>query len=387
MHGTVLKYFSNYYYVQVKPDEASAPVLLECMAKSLLKKQGSLILTGDVVGLDEVNIGNKTARITEILPRASVLKKPKIANVQRVLVFVPLAQPTLDLRQLDRLLAHVHLSGLVPSVIFTKADLLPSNPISWEQLGFSGLDELLSFYTHVLGIPAVATSIIESSPYFSAVSRLSAQLQSLGGNWVLAGVSGAGKSSLLNQLNPQFNLKVGAVSDKLERGTHTTRHTELLELFPSVWVADAPGFSHLAFEAIEPEQVQQGFPEFKVVVEKTPCQFPSCLHQSEPDCAIIAAVEQGLIAKTRYLHYSELLKDVTETFESASKQSHKQEIGGVKQGNSKQGGKKSAIVRLDPKLREANRKQYNQQLNQLHETLETAAQEDRIEDEASQYID
>ena len=381
MQGTVLKYFSNYYYVQVQLAEASVPLLLECMAKSLLKKQGSLVLTGDVVLLDEVNLGNKTARITEILPRTALLKKPKIANVQRVLVFVPLAQPSLDLRQLDRLLAHVQLSGLMPSVIFTKADLLLTHPVDWQSLGFSSLEALLSFYTNRLNIPAIATSIIAGSAYWSAISTLSKQLQTVGGNWVLAGVSGAGKSSLLNHLNPQFHLKVGAVSDKLERGTHTTRHTELLELFPSVWVADAPGFSHLAFEGIDPEQVQQGFPEFKQVTEKTPCQFPSCLHHTEPDCGIITAVAQGLVSNSRHLHYTELLQEVTETFELVSKQSHKQEIGGVKQGNRKQGGKTSAVVRLDPKLREANRKQYNQQLNQLHQTLETASQEDRIDEE------
>jgi ribosome biogenesis GTPase len=351
------------------------------MAKSLLKKQGNLILTGDNVILDEVNFGNKTARIVDILPRTTVLNKPKIANVQHVLVFLPLAQPTLDLRQLDRLLAHVQLAGLAPTVIFTKADLLPTHPIAWEAVGFLDLDELLSFYTYTLNIPAMASSVEASSSYYSAILTLTNHLKYLGGNWVLAGVSGAGKSSLLNQLNPQFNLKVGAVSDKLERGTHTTRHTELLELFAGVWVADAPGFSHLLFEGIEPEQVQQGFPEFKTITEQTPCQFPSCLHHTEPDCAVLLAVEQGKLSKTRHFHYSELLKEVTETAGLAGKQSHKQEVGGIKQGNRKQGGKPLAVVRLAPKLREANRKQYNQQLNQLHQTLDEACEENRIDDD------
>ncbi len=380
MQGTVLKYFSNYFYVRVLTNEEGEllpePIVLECMVRNLLKKQGTAVLVGDSVTLDEVYLNHKTGRIASVLPRTSLLKKPKIANIHRVLVFVPLQQPNLDLRQLDRLLAHVQLSGLTPWVLFTKADLLETMPLAWEQLGFSGVDELVAFYQKTLGVPVFATSIMADSGYFSNMAALATQLKEAGGNWVLAGVSGAGKSSLLNHLNPQFKIKTATVSEKLERGTHTTRHTELLELFPAVWVADAPGFSHLAFEGMEPEQVQQGFPEFQVITTVSACEYPSCLHDTEPQCAIIHAVEAGRVARHRHHHYQTLLQEVTEAFEQSLKQSHKQEIGGVKQGNRKQGGKTSTVVRLDPKLREANRKQYNQQLNQLHQTIETASLED-----------
>jgi ribosome biogenesis GTPase / thiamine phosphate phosphatase len=380
MQGTVLKYFSNYFYVRIETDAEGLllpePVLLECMTRNLLKKQGIFVWVGDTVVLDEVNIGNRTARIASVLPRASLLKKPKIANVQRVLVFVPLQQPNLDLRQLDRLLAHVQLSGLTPWILLTKADLLVTHPLDWEAIGYAGLNELVSFYQTTLGVPVFATSIIADCPYFTTMAELAKQLQQTGGKWVLAGVSGAGKSSLLNHLNATFKIKTAAVSDKLERGTHTTRHTELLELFPSVWVADAPGFSHLAFEGIDPEVLQQGFPEFKAVTAVSPCEYPSCLHHTEPHCSVVKAVADGYLSKGRHQQYVDLLKEVTEAYEVTSKQSHKQEVGGVKQGNRKQGGKASAVVRLDPKLREANRKHYNQQLNQLHQTLEVASQEE-----------
>jgi ribosome biogenesis GTPase len=376
MQGIVLKYFSNFFYVRVESASTatSSPqsVVLACMVKSLLKKQGIHVLVGDTVTLDEINHHNQTARIVSVQPRTTLLKKPKIANVHRVLVFVPLHQPNLDLRQLDRLLAHVTLSGLTPWIIFTKADLLTAQPLPWEALGFTGIEALVACYQQILNVPVIATSVLPHSPYYQGVEKLATLLQGTAGNYVLAGVSGAGKSSLLNELNPQFKLKTGAVSDKLERGTHTTRHTELLELFPSVWLADAPGFSHLAFEGIEPEQLQQGFLEFSIVTQQSPCEYPTCLHHAEPNCAVKAAVSSGDIHPSRHLHYTELLADVTEAHEIVRKQSHKQEIGGTKQGNRKHGGQQATVVRLDPKLRDANRKQYNQQLNQLHQTLEDA---------------
>lgn len=376
MQGIVLKYFSNFFYVRTEDctvtERESAGTLLACMVKSLLKKQGVQVLVGDTVTLDEVNYHNQTARIISVHPRTTVLKKPKIANIQTVLIFVPLHQPNLDLRQLDRLIAHVTLSGLTPWVIFTKADLLTNQPLPWDALGFTGIEALVQYYQRTLNVPVLATSVMPQSPYYQQIAVLAKHLQQQAGNYVLAGVSGAGKSSLLNELNPHFKLKTGAVSDKLERGTHTTRHTELLALFPNVWVADAPGFSHLAFEDIEPEQLQQGFVEFGLTLQQTPCEYPTCLHTVEPNCSVKRAVDATNIQPSRYLHYTELLQDVTSNYEAAKKQSQKQEIGGTKQGNKKHGGQHTTIVRLDPKLRDTNRKHYNQQLNQLHQTLEDA---------------
>lgn len=127
---------------------------------------------------------------------------------------------------------------------------------------------------------------------------------------VLAGPSGVGKSSLMNQLNPDANMQVGAVSEKIHRGRHTTRHTELIMIEEGTFVLDTPGFSSLFIDSFEKEEVKDYFREFAPYEEQ--CRFLGCSHTHEPDCGVKKALEEGKISRIRYENYVNIYQELKE---------------------------------------------------------------------------
>jgi ribosome biogenesis GTPase len=371
--GLVVTYFSDFYSVRKANGD-----LVQCKRKALLKKQGLSVVVGDFVTLDETE--SSMGWITGILPPSTTLSKPKIHNISHVLIACPWQEPQLDLRQVDRLLTKVLLSGLSPLLVFTKADIHPEQP----QHG-STLAEWMHYYTHTAGVPTRATSIYDAT----SIDGLKATLNRIGGRWVLAGVSGAGKSSLLNAIDPQLKLRVNEVSHKGGRGTHTTRHTELLETLNGLLIADAPGFSQLDFSLDEPTSIQNAFPECQVAqTHPTRCEYEDCLHVDEQGCVVKNAVEEGRLLKSRYEHYVDLVKEALAGEHLRLAQSQKTESA-TKQGKSKKGGKAVNVVKLNPELRDANRKENRQALKKLeqhilhHQRLEDGLDydEDTLNDE------
>jgi ribosome biogenesis GTPase len=370
--GLVVTYFSDFYSVRKVNGD-----LIQCKRKALLKKQGLSVVVGDFVTLDETE--SSMGWITGILPPTMTLSKPKIHNISHVLIASPWQEPQLDLRQVDRLLTKVLLSGLSPLLVFTKADIHPEQP----QHG-STLAEWLHYYTHTAGVPTRATSIYNTD----SIDGLKATLNNIGGRWVLAGVSGAGKSSLLNAIDPQLKLRVNEVSHKGGRGTHTTRHTELLETLNGLLIADAPGFSQLDFSLDEPISIQNAFPECQVALSPLECPYEDCLHVDEQGCVIKNAVDEGHLLKSRYEHYVDLVKEALAGEHLRLAQSQKTESA-TKQGKSKKGGKAVNVVKLNPELRDANRKENRQALKKLeqhilhHQRLEDGLDydEDTLNDE------
>jgi ribosome biogenesis GTPase len=356
--GLVVTYFSDFYSVRKVNGD-----LIQCKRKALLKKQGLSVVVGDFVTLDETE--SSMGWITGILPPTMTLSKPKIHNISHVLIASPWQEPQLDLRQVDRLLTKVLLSGLSPLLVFTKADIHPEQP----QHG-STLAEWLHYYTHTAGVPTRATSIYNTD----SIDGLKATLNNIGGRWVLAGVSGAGKSSLLNAIDPQLKLRVNEVSNKGGRGTHTTRHTELLETLNGLLIADAPGFSQLDFSLDEPTSIQNAFPECQVSTQQ--CPFEDCLHVDEQGCVIKNAVDEGHLLKSRYEHYVDLVKEALAGEHLRLAQSQKTESA-TKQGKSKKGGKAVNVVKLNPELRDANRKENRQALKKLEQHI---LHQQRLED-------
>jgi ribosome biogenesis GTPase len=402
--GLVVTYFSDFYSVRKVNGD-----LIQCKRKALLKKQGLSVVVGDFVTLDETE--SSMGWITGILPPTMTLSKPKIHNISHVLIASPWQEPQLDLRQVDRLLTKVLLSGLSPLLVFTKADIHPEQP----QHG-STLAEWLHYYTHTAGVPTRATSIYNTD----SIDGLKATLNNIGGRWVLAGVSGAGKSSLLNAIDPQLKLRVNEVSHKGGRGTHTTRHTELLETLNGLLIADAPGFSQLDFSLDEPISIQNAFPECQVALsplleehaspmagyarergrfsnedmtstphptpplkgegarQKDPqqCPYEDCLHVDEQGCVIKNAVDEGHLLKSRYEHYVDLVKEALAGEHLRLAQSQKTESA-TKQGKSKKSGKAVSVVKLNPELRDANRKENRQALKKLEQHI---LHQQRLED-------
>ena len=350
--GQVLTYFSDFYTVQLRNGTR-----LACKRKALLKKQGIRVCVGDYVTVEAHD--SQMGWITPVLTPHSVLSRPRIHNVSHVLIACPWHEPRFDLRQLDRLLTKVLLAQLTPFIVFTKRDI----QIDETHEGFT-LEQWLTYYQQEVGVRCLSTSIYEAD----SIETLKQELLNTGGTWVLAGVSGAGKSSLLNAVDPELNLRVDAISHKGGRGTHTTRHTELLNALQQVLIADAPGFSQLDFTEDLPPSIAQAFSEIKSITDSIPCAFQDCLHQDEKDCSVKTAVETGTFLQARYQHYTEMLEESQTAYQDSLVQSKKQEEK-TKQSKLKKGGKSVQIVKLNPELRESNRKQNKQVLKQLEQDL------------------
>jgi ribosome biogenesis GTPase / thiamine phosphate phosphatase len=352
--GLVVTYFSDFYNVRKRNG-----MMVQCKRKALLKKQGLSVVVGDFVTLEETE--SDMGWITGILPPSTQLTKPKIHNISHVLIACPWQEPSLDLRQMDRLLCKVQLAGLTPLLVLSKADLQPTQP----QYGFT-LAQWQHYYTHHVGVPTLVTSIYDST----RIDELKAYLKGIGGRWVLAGVSGAGKSSLLNAIDEHLKLRVNELSSKGGRGTHTTRHTELLETLDGLLIADAPGFSQLDFSGEAPTALHVAFPEFQQgKTPQTTCAYEDCLHVDEAGCQVKDAVARKTILNSRYTHYVELVKEAQAGEHLRLAQSQKTEHA-TKQVKSKKGGKAVHVVKLNPELRQANRKENRQSLKKLEQQIQ-----------------
>ncbi|MGI6316596.1 MAG: ribosome small subunit-dependent GTPase A [Christensenellales bacterium] len=226
--------------------------------------------------------------ITELLPRRNCLKRPLLSNVDMLVTVVAAADPLPDWSLVDRLLTQAEKYGMEAVLAVNKSDL-----------GQETAEEAKKVYRHlpVLSLSAVANQGLDA-------------LQDCIGDRtvVLAGPSGVGKSSLLNRLLPESAL-VGEISDRLKRGKHTTRHTQLFSVGKG-YVADTPGFSLLDMDLMDPAELAALYPDFGPYSEQ--CRFTGCIHYTEPDCGIKAAVEGGKIDSRRYKGYIRLLAELTE---------------------------------------------------------------------------
>ncbi len=339
--GRLLKYHSNFYYVE------SEGVLYECALRGLLKKEGQDVLVGDFVVLDSINEVTKTARVQRVVDRKNTISRPKLANVDQVIVVYSLREPLFDINQMDRYLTHVELAGLEPVLCVSKADLAQSE---------AELEQIQSLYQDQLGYRTYFTSVRQPD----SLNPLLAIIQ--GKITVLAGPSGSGKSSLLNRINPNFQLRVGEVSAKIARGAHTTRHVELLALNADdaeSLIADTPGFSNLKFNTVLPTQVAGLFRDFQAY--KADCAFTDCLHVDEEGCAVLK--HRDCIADSRYQSYLDILVEARAYKEEAAVSSQKQEFG-YKQLDRK-GKEALQILRLKEKNRDASRRTQKQQVRLL----------------------
>ena len=221
--------------------------------------------------------------IKKIYSRDNLLYRPKVANVDQVLVIQSFDKPPLDRKLLDRFLIAVEAAGLNPLIIINKKDLVED------------FDKSIAQDYSEAGYKVYLISIKNKQGLKKFDQELKNKIN------VTAVPSGVGKTSLINTLIPEADLEVNSVSDNLNRGVHTTRHVELLALDDKGWIADTPGFTSLNIDHLSPEELNFCYPEFKDYMNK--CKFNMCSHTHEPGCAVKQAVENNQISTARYDSY------------------------------------------------------------------------------------
>ena len=276
--GRIVRSLSGFYDVQTPGG------LITCRARGILRKAGNSPLTGDLV---EISVEKGKGMVERILPRKNHFIRPAVANVDALVVFAANVNPVTEPFLIDRVAAIAGDQNVPVYLCVNKCDLDPAM-------------DLVRIYRHA-GFPVICTSAETGEGVAELRALLTGKLTAFTGN------SGVGKSSILNRLAPELNLETGAVSEKLGRGRHTTRHVELFPLGEDTYVADTPGFSSFdtdQMELILKENLQYAFPDFGSYIGK--CRFDDCSHRKEPDCAVRAAVEAGAIEASRYESYLRL---------------------------------------------------------------------------------
>jgi ribosome biogenesis GTPase len=283
--GKIIKALSGFYYV------ANDDGIFQCRGRGVFRKNKITPLVGDEVVFQ---IENETdGYILEVKERKNELVRPPIANVDQAILVFSAVEPDFSTALLDRFLVLIEYNHIQPLICITKMDLTTEEQKA--RLQSYAADYRKAGYEVIFTSSETAAGLGELSPHLEG--KIS----------VFAGQSGVGKSSLLNAIRPDLELKTDDISSHLGRGKHTTRHVELISVNNGL-VADTPGFSSLEFTEIEAEELNSCFPDIAEVSED--CKFRGCLHMAEPKCAVKAGVEAGELPEYRYEHYKDFLLEI-----------------------------------------------------------------------------
>lgn len=275
--GRIIKIISNQYTIQNEKEEIIAK------PRGKMRQMQSPVV-GDFVEYEKVE---DSYRIHKILPRTNRLLRPAIANVDQALIVTSLKDPDYSCHLLNRLIFLVCLAHVKPVICVTKLDLV----LDAEEI----LKDLNQYKK--AGYDVVFTNPGSDDHALKQILK--------GKVSVLCGQSGAGKSSLLNRLNPDFQLQTQAISKALGRGKHTTRYCQLHKVCDGL-VADTPGFSSLDFTRLDTSHLDECILDFKPYLHS--CRFSDCKHLNEPNCQIKKAVEEGKINDTIYEDYKNIME-------------------------------------------------------------------------------
>ena len=281
--GRIQKALSGFYYVDTGTE------VLTCRARGKFRKDGVSPLVGDRVEVRE--LGNGEGFVEAILPRKNAFTRPAVANIDQLVVIASGAIPKTDPYLIDRVAAIAALKGCEVIILLNKCDL-------------DSADNLYQIY-RAAGFQTLRVSAQTGEGLEELIPLISNKLSAFTGN------SGVGKSSILNALDPEFQLRVGEVSDALGRGRHTTRHVELFHLSCGADIVDSPGFSSFETDELNLElkrRLPETFREFQPYLDN--CRFVGCSHTKEKGCAVLEAVRRGEIQKSRHASYLRLYEEL-----------------------------------------------------------------------------
>ena len=288
MTGKIIKGIGGFYYVVCENG-----ITYECKAKGVFRNRKIKPLVGENVEIELLDEEKNLCNIEDILTRFNWLNRPAVANVDQTVIIFAVSAPAPNFNLLDRFLINMEQHEVPTVICFNKVDLE----------GFRQSEDICRSYTksgyEVLFISA-------ESGY--GIDVLEAVIK--GKTTVFAGPSGVGKSSTLNSLFPDANVQTGGLSEKIQRGKHTTRHSELMFVDDDTYIMDTPGFSSLYTEGIEAEDLKLYFPE--IAAYTGTCKFNMCNHISEPGCLVKKAVSDGRISKMRYDDYVMIYNELKE---------------------------------------------------------------------------
>lgn len=281
MEGKIIKGIGGFYYVKTKEE------VIECKARGKFRHKDMKPMVGDNV---IINVSNGKGVIEDILERSSELIRPTVANVTQAFVVFAIKNPDINFDLLNRFLILCEHNNIKSIVCLNKEDLATNEEKEEvkKKINDIGYDVLFINAKKAIGIELLK-------------ERLESEVT------VLCGPSGAGKSTLINTLIDRSHMETGAVSDKIGRGKHTTRHSELIEI-ENGYLVDSPGFSNIDISFIDKDELRYCFPEFEEYNHN--CKFRGCLHNKEPQCAVKAAVEEGEINEYRYSFYIRILEEL-----------------------------------------------------------------------------
>ena len=286
MQGKIVKGISGFYYVHVV-----GTGIYECKAKGVFRNRKVKPLVGDNVEIVVLDEEKRIGNVEEILPRKNELIRPAVSNVDMALVIFAAAKPDPNFNLLDRFLCMMEYQKVPVTICFNKCDL-----VSEEEK-----EKLQQIYA-----PAGYEILFTSVKTGENIDNLKALLADK--TTTVAGPSGVGKSSLINELQTGVRMQTGAISDKIGRGKHTTRHSEIISIGQDTYIMDTPGFSSMDLPGFEKEDLWTCYPEF--VPYEPECRFIGCSHIGEPDCGVKNALAEAKISQVRYDNYVMLYEEM-----------------------------------------------------------------------------
>lgn len=285
MQGRIIKGIAGFYYIQGENQK-----LYECKAKGIFRKEKTKPLVGDLVQLEILDEEHGIGNIQRIIERKNTLVRPAVANVDQALVIFAITKPEPNLNLLDRFLVTMEEQEISCIICFNKCDLTQNEKI--EEL--KNIYQPAGYELHFIsakekeGIDEVRDALLEKVT-------------------TVAGPSGVGKSSLINCLQKQICMETGNISEKIERGKHTTRHAQLIEIAKDSYIVDTPGFSSLSVEYMDAERIKALYPEFQEF--EAMCKFAGCSHIHEPVCGVKNGVAEEKISEIRYRNYMQIYEE------------------------------------------------------------------------------